>query len=338
MRVRGLAIMTALSVVLLATPLAVARHNGPITLNHYVEPDGTGLLISNPGGHPVSWQLCLPAGLACQPYDDGDGDPQLLVVRDESPGAVFAATQDWVTVRSEPWLGRLRASGPPRVVGKVRVGGVVRPLAAPWQGGWGRERDWLQLQACRTPRGDGCVVILDEIKYGSCRSGGGRRLPARYGGRWLRVTDQRIDRDQPFTLEGYSAPEGVRPHTPGQPGIAAAMVGQITAGPETGEDCGVWSSSSATVRLRGRITANPESRSVIASVACRRRCRLALTIRQRTNAHTIRRRLAAGRSTITLPRRLVQRLRPGQLSVAASVNGYGLAARNARLIKHADRR
>jgi len=196
----------------------------------------------------------------------------------------------------------------------------------------------LQLQACRTARGDDCVVILDEIKYGSCRSGGGRRLPARYVGRWLRVTDQRIDRDQPFTLEGYSVPEGVRPHRPGLPAVAAAVVGKITAGPETGEDCGVWSSPSATVRLRAHITANTDGRFVIATVVCRRRCRLALTIRQRTNARTIRRRLAAGRSTITLPRRLVQRLRPGQLALDASVNGYGLATSSARLIKHADRR
>ncbi|MDQ6750310.1 MAG: hypothetical protein M3Z33_06120 [Actinomycetota bacterium] len=276
--------------------------------------------------------------MACQPYDDGDGDHQVLVVRDESPGTVFAATQDGVMVRSEPWRGRLRASGPPRVAGKVRVGRVVRPVAAAWQGGWGQERDWLQLQACRTARGDGCVVILDEIKYGSCRSGGGRRLPARYAGRWLRVVDRRIGQIQPFTLEGYSVPEGVRPHRPGPSGIAAAVVGKIAAGPETGEDCGVWASRGATVRLRGRITANTDGRFVVATVVCRRHCRLSLTIRQRTNAHTIRRRLAAGRSTITLPRRLVQRLRPGGLSVAASINGYGLATSSAWLIKHADRR
>ncbi len=338
MWVRRLPTLTVLSVVLLAASPALARHNGRITVDHYVEPDGTGLLISNPGGHPVSWQLCPPEGSACRPHDDRDGDPQVLAVRDEAPGTVFAATQDGVTVRSERWRGRLRASSPPGVVGDVRVGGIVRPVPATWQGGWGRERDWLQLQACRTPRGVGCVVILDEIKYGRCQRGGGRRLPARYRGRWLRVTDQRIDRDESFTDEGYFVPEGVSPLRPGPPGVASAVIGPIAAGPETAEDCGVWSSRRAAVRLRRRIAADVDGRFVVATVRCRRRCRLTLTIRQRTKAHTIRRRLAAGRSTIALPRRLVRRIRRGRLRIDVSVNGYRLATARARLTKHGDRR
>ncbi len=159
-------------------------------------------------------------------------------MRDEPAGTAFTATQDGVTVRSQPWRGLLRATAPPRVEGAIRVGGFVRPLAATWEGGWGRETDWLQLQVCRTPAGAECIVILDEIKFGRCRPGGGRLVPARYEGRWLRVTDRRIDQRQPFTQEGYSAPEGVRPQVPGSAGIAGAVVGQIAAGPAPAEDCG----------------------------------------------------------------------------------------------------
>jgi hypothetical protein len=127
--------------------------------------------------------------------------------------------------------GHLRTIAPPSVSGEVRVGGLVRPVAATWAGGWGRETDWLQLQACRTSEGGDCVVVLDEIKYGRCRPDGGRLLPARYEGRWLRVADTRIDRAQPFTMEGYFAPEGVKPQQPGTAGVASAVVGRIAAGP-----------------------------------------------------------------------------------------------------------
>ena len=229
-----LAVLLALTL----TGTAQARHNGEPTVDHYVNADGTGALIANPGGHPVIWARCAPGVSACTPYDDGDGDPQLLSVADEPTGTAFAATQDGITVRSQPWRGRLHATAPPRVQGEVRVGGFVRPLAAMWQGGWGREADWLQLQVCRTRAGAECIVVLDEIKFGRCRPGGGRLLPARYEGRWLRVTDARIDREQPFTQEGYSAPEGVRPHRLGSPGIAGAVVGQVSPGRAPAEDCG----------------------------------------------------------------------------------------------------
>lgn len=186
----------------------------------------------------MRWERCAPGAAVCTPHDDGDGDPRFLQVRDEPAGTAFTATQDGVTVRSQSWRGLLRATAPPRVEGTVRVGGFVRPLAAAWAGGWGRETDWLQLQVCRTATGADCLVILDEIKYGRCRAGGGRLLPARYEGRWLRVTDRRIDRRQPFTQEGYFAPEGVRPHKPGSAGVAGAVVGQIRPGRAPAKDCG----------------------------------------------------------------------------------------------------
>ena len=37
------------------------------------------------------------------------------------------------------------------------------------------------------PQGEGCVVIIDEIKYGQCEPGGGRYVPASVVGRWLLV-------------------------------------------------------------------------------------------------------------------------------------------------------
>lgn len=325
---RGAATLLAPLALALAAAPAHARHNGQPRLDHYVFGDGTGALIANPGGHPVTWQRCPPDGSACIPHDDGDGHPQRLAVRDDSPGTAFTATQDGVTIRSEPWRGRLRATAPPRVDGEVRVGGLVRPVAATWEGGWGREADWLQLQACRTRQGARCVVVLDEIKYGRCRPGGGRLLPARYRGRWLRVTDARIDRAQPFTLEGYFSPEGVHPHAPGPPGVAGAVVGQIAPGPAPAEDC-----PRATARLRGRIRRGHDGRFEAATVTCPPRCRLVLTVRQRGRTHRVRRTLSAGTTIVALPPRLVRRLRSGPLTLSAAVDGRALATRRARLTK-----
>jgi len=235
---RSVLLAALVALALTAAPPAHAQHHGKPTLHHYVFDDGTGQLIANPAGHPVTWERCAPEGSPCTTYDDGDANPQFLSVRDDPPGTAFTATQDGVTSRSEIWRGRVRATAPPRVDGEIRVGGLVAPVPATWEGGWGREADWLQLQACRTAQGADCVVILDSIKFGRCRPDGGRLLPARYEGSWLRVTDTRIDREQPFTLEGYTAPEYIRPNVPGPPAVAGAVVGQIASGPAPVEDCG----------------------------------------------------------------------------------------------------
>jgi hypothetical protein len=225
----------ALLLLVLAGP-AQASHNGRPVIDHYIQSDGTGELIANPSGHPVTWTRCLPGQATCEAYDDGDGEANFLIVRDAAPGTSFEATQDGVTVRSRTWLGAVRATAPPRVRGTIRVGRRVQPLPATWAGGWGREADRLQLQACRTTGGGGCRVIYDRIKYGSCGHGDGRVLPARYRGWWLRVADQRIDREQPFTAEGYAKPEGIKP-LKAAPAIAAATVGRIAGGKPRGNGC-----------------------------------------------------------------------------------------------------
>lgn len=307
------------------TATAHARHNGEPSLDHYVRADGTGMLIANPAGHPVSWERCAPAASACTPYDDGDGDPQLLVVSDEPVGTAFTATQDSVTLRSQAWRGRLRATAPPRVEGEVRVGGFVRPLPATWEGGWGREADWLQLQVCRTPAGAECTVVLDEIKFGRCRPGGGRLLPARYEGGWLRVTDVRIDQRQPFTLEGYSAPEGVRPHVPGAAGIAGAVVGQIRPGPAPIEDCGHpdgfapgWRLRiSHVVLTRTRLSMRVSMPALLRVRIARRTGRPYATRWRRVRSFTLRAR-AAGRAT-----RRLRRLHPGRYRISVRSAGGG---------------
>jgi hypothetical protein len=315
------------AVALLGAPgVAAAAHNGRPTLYYFVQPDGSGVLTAS-YGHPVAWERCAPDG-GCAPYQDADGDDQRVTARDEAPGTRFRATQDGVTLTSEPWSGRVRARRPPGVEGEVRVGGRVRPNAADWLGGWGRETDWLQLQACRTEAGADCRVIYDEIKFGECSPGGGRRLPARYEGWWLRVADARIDTQQPFTQEGYLVPEGVAPHEPSE-ARAVAVVGRIAEGPAPGEDC--MRGGPQIVTLRRAIVPAERGRLVVADIGCPfDRCAIAIRLRQGGRTVTERRTLRGGRTAVALPRRAARRLRSGR-KVAVRVVVEGRVVALARL-------
>jgi|GEM_PF-3851509 len=335
-------------VVVALTSVAEASHKGVPIIDHYVSADGTGALIANPGGHEVQSQRCDADLLTCAPHDDGDGQPNRMQVRDDPIGSTFKATQDGITVTGESWRGVLRVTAPPRVDGEIRVGGRVAPGAAGWEGGWGREADWLQLQVCRTPSADGCLVVFDPIKFGACEPGGGRLLPARYEGWWLRVADARTDRAQPFTTEAYGAPEGIRPHATA-PGVATAIAGQIAPGIAPATDCGVLpslltppatppplltpSAPRPRVVVRRFIRPAQRGRLVIATVTCPARCDAQVAVRQGRRVVTVKRRLAVGTTAIALPRAAAkrQRLRSGVVTVRVLVDGRHLATARARL-------
>ena len=324
---RQLAAVCAVAAVLGAPAIASAHHYGQPTVDHYVHSDGTGLLIANPSGHDVTWERCTDV---CTPYDDGDADRNFMTVADDPVGSVFKATQDGTTVASEPWRGRLVVQTPPSLEGDLRVGGFVRPLAGAWSGGWGREADWLQLQACTTPEGARCKVIVDEIKFGSCQPGGGRLLPARYKGYWLRGADRRIDRRQPFTLEGYSWPEGVGPNQ-GAPGVAVATVGRVGPGAAPATDCGADSFTPPQATIRATITRVAGRRMVTTTVRCPAACRVELRARQGSREVTVTRDLSKGSTDVALPLAAARRLRPGRIGVRVRVNGRVLAERAATL-------
>lgn len=313
--------------VALTAPASTAAFD-PTALDHYVDADGRGTLIANPGDGATVWERCLP-GAPCTPFAPNGETPDIVHVDDEPAGTVFQATKpDGVLRRSEAWQGPVRAVTPPILEGDVRVGGVVRARPGAWQGGWGRERDHLQVQACPTATADaGCLVLLDSVKYADCGTGDGRVLPERYAGWYLRVANSRFDREQPFTAEGYSQPEGIRPKTAAG-AVAVVTVGPIGAGRPPRSDCG----TSAWVTMRKGITRAPTGRYDALRVTCFSRCRVDLQVRQSRRAFTVRRTLRKGTTTVALPRDRVRRhLRPGAVRLALTINTRTYAVRTATL-------
>lgn len=301
---------------------ALAHHNGAPTVDHYVKPDGTGQLIANPGGHPLTWDRCSPDG-TCERLAETD---QFLRTGDPPPGTTFVATQDGTSVRSQPWGGLVRATAPPRLEGEPAVGSLVRPLAATWTGGWGREADWLQLQACRTAEGGDCVVMVDEIKHRPCEPGGGRYLPGWARGRWLLVVDTRIDQSQPFSAEGYFAPEGVRPNVATGSGTAVAAFGPVGEGAARRSGC-PW-------RTRVQLNRVHLPYPIFGQVTCPGRCTVQWRVRQ--GRRTIHRRVRGAYVTLSLDPPASQRLRSGRAHLRIRVDGR--VVRSATVTVRAPRR
>lgn len=179
-------------------------------------------------------ELC--AGRWC--LHAGGGGPQFaaeLHVGDVPAGTVFEATATYAgesaSARSAPYLGRVSATAPPGLPGRLRVGALVRPMAARWMGGWGNERSYLQTQACRDRMGHGCVVIADQFYWNHC-PGVGAVLDPRCVGWYVRAIDRRFGRDVAFPTFAVGKPEALRPSQP-SPASGVATFGPIrpAAGP-----------------------------------------------------------------------------------------------------------
>lgn len=180
------------------SPAARAQDERTVSLGYYNTTDGRGELAASVSpdtwGTPT-WTQCPPGGGPCQPF--GHDGELVISVGDAQPGTVFEVTVSGsgstASARSDPYGGRLRVVRGPGVKGSLRVGSLVKPAAAQWDGGWGGEPPFLQLQVCRTKRGRGCRVVSSTFYWERC-PGAGALLTARDAGLFLRVADMRYAR------------------------------------------------------------------------------------------------------------------------------------------------
>ena len=143
-------------------PRAAARYS--VQIQAVFDRFGDPLLVANftPDGSRASpvWLLC-PAATpdSCHSVQAHHGE---LAPGAEPAGTRFVATAVYRGARysrAATWHGRVHALRPPRLAGARRMGGLVRPAAGRWAGGWGDESDQLGVEACRLATGQECRML-----------------------------------------------------------------------------------------------------------------------------------------------------------------------------------
>jgi hypothetical protein len=192
-----------------------ASGNPEPTVNSY--PDGAASAIH--------WSLCAPPNTgACDPISSTDG---IAHPGPQPAGTVFKLTATYrgqTYLSSETWRGVVHAVTRPVLHGRARFGATVAGSAANWTGGWGTENDQLGLEACRTTRATGCVMLSGEElqcrRGGACGSLGGVLGPLKrpnrarvgnwYTGWYLFALDARLANTASGLL-GYASPAAIPP-------------------------------------------------------------------------------------------------------------------------------
>jgi len=233
------------------------------------------------GGGPIDWSMCVPGVSKCKQLavNHGIADPG-----PQPPGTVFKVT---ATLKSQTysttlrWQGVLRVARPPMLSGMTRVGANVRVSAARWAGGWGStEYDDLGIEACRTARAAGCVMLAG-VELGCFASGcqqigsveGTGKAPdhARVGnwytGWYLFALDARLG-DRISLALGLASPAAIKPWPTIKTIARSRPYGPVTGPP------------AAKVIILSRTQAN-EGHVPVATVYCAVSCRVATSVETR---------------------------------------------------------
>ncbi len=220
---------------------AAARAAKPPEVDSSINPDGTGQLFATTNPGPWRWEACLAPGTGCHPFARG----RIVQTADAPAGTIFRVTDGSGVVSEErEWLGRLKAVAPPQVAGSLLANGYVSPVTGLWSGGWRGEDSEMQLSACTTEAGQGCISItaFHFVREG-CASSDSFYLNPEFAGLYLRVADRQSGgphAETPFAVFSPSGRNwGFEPVWERSRATSVAVVGQIAASttPSTGE-CG----------------------------------------------------------------------------------------------------
>ena len=248
-------------------PRAAARYG--VQIQAVFDRFGDPLLVANftPDGSLASpvWLLC-PAATpnSCHSVQAHHGE---LAPGAEPAGTRFVATAVYRGARysrAATWHGRVHALRPPSLAGARRMGGLVRPAAGRWAGGWGDESDQLGVEACRLATGQECRM-LGGGELGCPDRSSLTRLGGWFTSWYLFAVDARIPRDSVCAGTGYSANADLPLWNAG-PTVARSRAGGRVVGPR---------------RPQVRILPEAIQRGgelLVVAVDCLTRCRIALTV------------------------------------------------------------
>jgi hypothetical protein len=193
---------------------------------------GNPLVVANfsPDGSLAtpSWSACQPS-LSCQTVRSHGGE---LQSGPEPAGTRFIATAGFrghIYRATVTWRGSVRAVSRPRLVGNRTLGGVLKPVAGRWRGGWGGESDQTGVEACLTKTGDHCRM-LGGGELGCPDSSSRTRLGGWFTGWYVFALDARSARDDFCAGTGYFANADLPLWKLGPAVVRSAALGKI-AGP-----------------------------------------------------------------------------------------------------------
>lgn len=264
---RASAILLALAGLLVVAVPASWAHE--LRIQTTLAPGGkTGQLsVASPPG-AISWEACTAKLTECVPWGRGFQTETLSA----PAGTVFRVRNaEGETGLSPEWTGPLKELAPPRVTGVIQANDYVSPMPGLWSGGWRGEPSEMQLAACETEAGAGCVSLTSpHYERLACEYGAAFYLNPLFSGWYLRVADKQSGGPHAEAGYGISSPSG---RTWGfeevwgrSRAVSVAMVGQIASAvnPPTGE-CGPPPPPTATISDDG-----------VARVECGGGCSVAL--------------------------------------------------------------
>jgi hypothetical protein len=202
----------------------------------------------------IGWDACTSKLTECRPWSRGSKTETLGA----PAGTVFRVKNSEGRVGLSPeWRGPLKELAPPRVAGVTQANEYVSPVPGLWGGGWRGEPSEMQLSACETEAGQGCVSITSPhfIRQG-CDHSASFYLNPRFTGWYLRVADQQSG--GPHLEAGYAvfspsgATWGFDEVWRSSRTVSVAMVGQVAPAmtPPAGE-CGPSPAPTATISAEG---------------------------------------------------------------------------------------
>lgn len=318
--------LTALLVVGVPVGSAHQRHLLPT----FVNPDGSGTVSAEyrPGG--VAWEACTSHLTECKDWGRG----QEIGTGGAPAGTVFRVSSALVrgTEMSPEWKGPLKALEPPRVSGVIQANEYVSPVPGRWRGGWKGETAEMQLAACETEAGEGCVSITSPRLFRQgCPFNASLYLDPRFTGWFLRVANEQSGGPHAHASSAIYSPSGATwgfdPVWSRSRRVSVAIVGQIApaTSPARGE-CGPPPPPAATISAEG-----------VARVECAGGCSASLVGMRRGHRQSISRQAfgyglleQAAALELKLPPAALAKLGSGKVKLNVEVDGAVLARRTIR--------
>jgi hypothetical protein len=318
------ALLALAALLLVAVPVSSARE---LRIQTSLNPGGrTGSMsVASPPGS-IGWEACTAQLTECRPWARGRRAETLSA----PAGTIFRVRDsEGESGISPEWRGPLTELTPPRVVGSIEANGYVSPVPGLWAGGWGEEYPRMQLSACETEAGDGCVSITSpHFTRVGCSFSASFLLNPIFSGWYLRVADKQDGGEHAEAGYGVFSPSGAtwgfdevwgRSRT-----TSVAVVGQIgpAANPSAGE-CGPPPAPAATISADG-----------VARVECAGGCGVVLAGARKGRQQLVSRRIPAQSALTPFPALEMQlstkaeaNLGIGVIQLTVEVDGKPLARR-----------